>query len=655
MKRSFIFLLLILAPALLVVPALGQGSPTPPPGPLLPSLEAPPLARPQTAVPPKLDSSLWLLSSASRASANAADALAARRDLRLENGRVQVLIDAADAGAAPTAVRAAGGEVTKRSAYGPQLQAWLPPAALSELAADPAIAFIGRPLTAEPVEAEAGAAETEGALAMNAAAWHDAGRRGAGVHIAVIDVGFTDYDKRVASGDLPGDVILQSFVDGESAATGSLHGTAVAEIIHDIAPDADLTLIKIATNLDLQQAVNYAIANGVDIISTSLIWYNVTPGDGTGQFADMVAEARDSGILWATAAGNDRRRHWGGSFVDVDGDRVHEFSGPGAEINAFTTQLAAGAPIRLYLRWNDWAGTPTQDLDLYLWRLDAGGPSLVAALVSESSSRPVESLAFTVDQAGSYGYSVVARTVTRPVDFDVFAARMPPAQFNVTARSLGNLADAPRALTVAAVDRDAPYDQHTYSSEGPTNGSGGSASAQGALNKPDIAAYARVSTESYGSFSGTSAATPHVAGAAALIWGAFPAYPAQQVEDLLRQGALDLGRGGWDALYGDGRLYLPDPASSPTPTYTATATATPTNTATSTPTATATMTATATATPTATATATSMPTAGPSGTPTATATGGSPPTADPQATATLVPPPAPYRAFLSLISGYPGD
>ena len=46
----------------------------------------------------------------------------------------------------------------------------------------------------------------------------------------------------------------------------------------------------------------------------------------------------------------------------------------------------------------------------------------------------------------------------------------------VTARSLANLADAPAAMTVAALDVDAPYPQESYSSEGPTNGPGGTAS-----------------------------------------------------------------------------------------------------------------------------------------------------------------------------------
>ena len=131
----------------------------------------------------------------------------------------------------------------------------------------------------------------------------------------------------------------------------------------------------------------------------------------------------------------------------------------------------------------------------------------------------------------------------------------------MTARSLANLADAPAAMTVAALDVDAPYPQESYSSEGPTNGPGGTAS--GGAIKPDIAAFANVSTVSYPDpaekFNGTSSATPHVAGAAALVKGANPAYTPAQIQDFLQGRAVDMGSPGKDTIYGFGRLNLGTP------------------------------------------------------------------------------------------------
>ena len=126
----------------------------------------------------------------------------------------------------------------------------------------------------------------------------------------------------------------------------------------------------------------------------------------------------------------------------------------------------------------------------------------------------------------------------------------------VPARSLGFPADSPDAITVGAVDVSSPYTFEPYSSQGPTFGAGGTCS--GGSTKPDIAAYANVSTVSYGAtgFAGTSAATPHVAGAAALILDAIPGYSVSQLQDYLESNAIDMGAAGKDNLYGSGRLYL---------------------------------------------------------------------------------------------------
>ncbi len=58
----------------------------------------------------------------------------------------------------------------------------------------------------------------------------------------------------------------------------------------------------------------------------------------------------------------------------------------------------------------------------------------------------------------------------------------------------------------------------------------------------------------YGYKSGTSVATPHAAGLAALIWSVHPTYTADQVRAHLEQSTVDLGSSGWDEYFGYGRI-----------------------------------------------------------------------------------------------------
>jgi subtilisin family serine protease len=59
---------------------------------------------------------------------------------------------------------------------------------------------------------------------------------------------------------------------------------------------------------------------------------------------------------------------------------------------------------------------------------------------------------------------------------------------------------------------------------------------------------------SYGYMTGTSMATPHVTGLAALIWSLSPGLTHDQVRDLIQSTTDDLGLAGWDGEYGYGRI-----------------------------------------------------------------------------------------------------
>lgn len=116
----------------------------------------------------------------------------------------------------------------------------------------------------------------------------------------------------------------------------------------------------------------------------------------------------------------------------------------------------------------------------------------------------------------------------------------------------GNLPNFPAAYPgVLAVSATGPDDAVTSFS---TTGDFVDIAAPGAGVWSTL--WSRTSGDTYGAADGTSAACPHVAAAAALVWTVRPELSAQQVGEVLMLGADDRGAPGKDPAYGYGRLNL---------------------------------------------------------------------------------------------------
>jgi subtilisin family serine protease len=89
------------------------------------------------------------------------------------------------------------------------------------------------------------------------------------------------------------------------------------------------------------------------------------------------------------------------------------------------------------------------------------------------------------------------------------------------------------------------------------------------LVAPGVETWSTVPDGDYEPGSGTSGASPHVAGVAALVWSARPTLQVDELEAVLRASAVDLGVPGWDLLFGDGRIdaaaALVEPVPDPLP------------------------------------------------------------------------------------------
>ena len=419
--------------------------------------------------------------------------------------------------------------------------------------------------------------EGEGMAVIGADAWHQAGFTGAGLCIGVLDLGFAGYQDLLGV-ELPDSVTAATFgwYDDEE-----IHGTACAEIIHEVAPGAELTFAWYGgSDAAMGEAVDWLVDQGVDIISHSAGGL-VGPRDGSEWDAQLVDDLAAQGILWVNSAGNEALSHYRGIFTDEDGDGTHEFA-PGEEMLALYNE----GYVEIALSWEDDWGQATQDYELFLY--DAAGNELAASQDAQSGQvgqEPVEWIEY--ETGGETVYAIVtACAVGRAVTLDIFVNGADVA-YPSPDRSVCPPGDAMGSLTVGAVNwwNDVLAD---YSSQGPT--------ADGRL-KPEISAPTGISGATYGAeeFHGTSASCPHIAGAAALVWQAHPEFTRQEVVDFLLAHVLDLGPAGPDTGYGYGRLQLsappvaspaPMPTATPTPLPTSGPAATPAPLLTSTPTAT---------------------------------------------------------------------
>lgn len=390
-------------------------------------------------------------------------------------------------------------------------------------------------------------AVSEGVELTGATDMHALQQGGAGVKIGVIDLGFSNYQGAQAAGDLPASMTVVDY--SGNGIGGTNHGTSVAEIVHDMAPEAELYLAKVSTTVQLEVAMNDMLAAGVDIINHSVAWFGAAFYDGTGEICAITDNAASSGMLWVNAMGNSRNAHYLQTFTDMDGDLRHDFS-TGTVQNYNSISLTANHPVSLILNWDAYPTTRDVDYNLYLYDHLPTSNSVPVARSENPQRRPynippLEIINYTPTTTATH-YIVVSkyRSSTPDIPLTLFS-NGPSLSMRTLASSLPQPADCHSVLSVGAVNLSdgAEY----FSSEGPTTDG---------RNKPEISAPNRVQTSQTGSFAGTSASSPHVAGAAALIRGQNPALNAVQLKDALIATAQDVASAGYDLRTGFGRISL---------------------------------------------------------------------------------------------------
>jgi hypothetical protein len=554
-----------------------------------------------------------------RLPASVRDAHDARR-LRLDarNG-VQVYILLTDVGEARLQQLAAlGVRVEIVSAAERRVQARVPVTRLARVAALPFVEFI-RPPTYAVRHAGRFSSEGDGIHGADVAR-AEFGVDGTGVAVGVISDGIKGLvasgcrtcagapagpiatrDLPDASGSRNGDGVLTSVTGGVTARSfrsdadlegpppprppcsfegAGAEGTALLEIVHDVAPGAALSFANIDTGLEFNAAVN-ALARDNDVVVDDLGFYGYSSDGGSPISRNTAAALNDPANrirTYVTSAGNAADEHYFGRFTDsrVDGRPIRGISNAGRlhlfERTPETTDvlgrgsqpynvlaLPSNGEVFVILTWNDPAGRSGNNYDLFLVREDGGHVVARSTDTQRGGQDPLEIIDFT--NRGDAGlFRIVIQNVgsrAEPRDLNLFAfapqcaparprrlaagrherlnyttaSRSLPAQSDaggspVSVISVGAVCSASAAAADVFAGSDAPSEScndrrngtiQFFSSRGPT--------LDGRV-KPDVAGIDGVSITGAGAFPspffGTSAAAPHVAAIAALVLHAAP-------------------------------------------------------------------------------------------------------------------------------------
>jgi subtilisin family serine protease len=573
----------------------------------------------------------------------------------LRHGR-RVLVDVrfgSGAAAGAEALRQAGANViTVSPGYETDTVAALP-SQLRQVAAVPGVEGVQEEITPMTYAAcPQGEVVTEGDSQLQADRARQAfGVDGSGVTVGILSDSFNQWKEAprsepqdVASGDLPGPGNPCGFARGTKVVTpfipgaypepeeepenppvpgeeGEDEGRGMAQIVHDIAPGANLDFASAFNGeLAFAKGIRDLYDEGARVIGDDVAYFD-EPFYQDGPIAAAVNEVVARGANYFSAAGNDNLQNAEGE--DIGSWEAPAYRGmecpealpsyyescmnfapkPGEEDNTFGITVEEEWPLFVDLQWGQpWNGVTT-DFDMFLVREE--GEELVESAFNQPNTEPGRQEPYEFipweehEEEGSEEEGV--EVVIARCDAACGAARAgeevegtfpyagtkggddgtprlklaivnngggvpeteyPPAKAEVEGSEdtvgptiFGHTA-ASSAVSVAAIDVRTKERPEAYSSRGPVvhlfgpvDGTtpaapiGEETIAKPNVTASDCGATTFFATEAEGKyyFCGTSAATPHAAGVAALIRSANPGASNAEVRAALESTALPIG------------------------------------------------------------------------------------------------------------------
>ena len=510
-------------------------------------------------------------------------------------------------------LQAAGATVIYANADFHAIRAVVPAQQIENIAASDDVSFIARrvkamthrPRAATPVYPDwsasfgtgEGSVDSEGDITHRA---YDArgtyATTGSGVKIGVLSDSANNTGAATAaqaSGDLPPSCggaaspclkVLQDDPSGNS----SDEGTAMLEIVHDLAPGANLDFATAqGGEANFAQNVINLKNDGCKIIVDDVFYFDESPFQD-GIVAQAVNTVTAAGVLYFSSAGNEGNVDAGtagvfeGDFNDAGSasflfpggaksGTIHNFGTMASPVNG---DIITGIGEMYTLNWADPIGASNNDYDLFLVS-STGTVKASSTNIQNGTQNAYEQI--SPPNLASGDRLVVFKTASASPRY--FALNTLRGTLTVaTAGQTHGHSAASAAFSVAATPAVAPGpfpgsfgptdSVEPFSSDGPrriffnANGTaitpGNFTSTGGAVrNKPDITAADGVTTtlpsdSGLNPFYGTSAAAPHAAAIAGLMLSAKPTLTAAQVRTALTGTTFDIMNSGNDRDSGAG-------------------------------------------------------------------------------------------------------
>lgn len=429
------------------------------------------------------------------------------------------------------------------------LAGWIEEDRLADVAILPQVLFVQ---AVDPPRFRAGSVTTAGDVLHNGPQARSAplGLDGSGIRVGVISDGVSNLASAQGSGDLPPAVNVLMPGTGDE-------GTAMLEIVHDLAPGASLDFCAAGSNkIAFGNSIAALHAAGCNVICDDVGWYDDPFFEHSPIGMQIAAMQSMRDYLHVSAAGNDAQLHHQQVFTDSHpapgGDGWHD--------PYLIVSIPPNGVLDAFMQWKEAQPVPpatlASDYDLYL--ADYYTSSILAQ--SLTRNRVGETIYYTNNTglaitAALYVYRYSGSTAHH---VEIFIEPQNGAvQYTNSTSPVDAIFGHPgygSVLSAVATDVTSPSAIEWDSSQGPFT-------ILGMLQpwKPDVAAADGGAVSGAGGFAtpffGTSAAAPHVAGVLALVWNRSPGVPAAALRSTasLLGGCTDLGTPGFDNVLGWGR------------------------------------------------------------------------------------------------------